>query len=103
MNSKFTGFTTSFYPPINEPDASGMKYTKEAIANACENASGIPVTAYNANGEEVVIGVADNIRYEDGRVNIDGRLFKFGTTEYVKQTFDLDLVTKCKFASVTLC
>jgi hypothetical protein len=103
MNLRFTGFIASFYPPVDEPDANGMKYTKESIANACEDASGIPITAYNANGEEVVIGVADNVLYEDGRINVGGRLFKFGTTEYIKQTYDLDLVTKCKFASITLC
>lgn len=103
MNSKYSEFSISFFPPIHEVDANGIKYTKEAVIDACEEADGLPVTAYNANGDEIVIGVADRVRYEDGRINVNGRLFRGGTTEYVKQTFDLDTVVKCKFASITLC
>lgn len=103
MKCNAMNLSLSFVPPIHEADRSGMTYTEEAICDACANASGVPITAYNKYGDEVVIGSAQSVRYEGGRVCMDGVVFYGGTQEYSNQTYDLNLVTKCKLASFTLC
>lgn len=68
---------------INQPDGNGVIYTEEAIIKACENASNQPIITYNENGDHVVIGVASNIKYEDGHILVDGYINAGGTTESV--------------------
>jgi hypothetical protein len=105
MQLKDIGIDLWFLAPIREKDKNGMLYTEEAIKKACEDARGVPITAYNKNGEEVVIGFTDYVEYsdQDKGFKVCGHLWHGGTTEYVQETHDLDLVTKCKIASFTFC
>ncbi|MBU5331723.1 hypothetical protein KQI61_05900 [Anaerocolumna aminovalerica] len=67
---------------LNETDENGIVYTEEAIKQSCENANGKPIVTYSEKGERI-IGVASDVRYEEGHILINGYLYAGGTIETV--------------------
>lgn len=68
---------------INKPDGNGVIYSEEAVKSACEKASNQPIITYNDKGESVVVGMANSIKYEDGKILVDGFTYAGGTSETV--------------------
>jgi tetrahydromethanopterin S-methyltransferase subunit F len=69
--------------PLNELDKNGVVYTEEAISKSCENTKNLPIIVYDRNNQAKVVGVAEFIKYKNGIILADGRLFFGGTEEEV--------------------
>jgi hypothetical protein len=83
---------------INEPDFNGNCYTEECIRKACENGklTGLPLTTFGEDGEQILIGIIKSGSYANGEIIIEGRLFYSGTYESVgfdenKQITEMDI------------
>lgn len=87
---------------IDKPDGNGVVYTEEVVKNACDKASNQPIITYNEKGEHVVIGFANTIKYENGKILVDGYTYAGGTTENVLIN-DNKEITSMEILNLGLC
>lgn len=73
---------TNCYKAECYKDLNGVVYEVQAIKDACEEASELPIVRYNESGKAIPIGIANSIRWnEKGYIEVDGVLFFGGTNE----------------------
>ncbi len=63
----------SFEIPFSEREE--VFYTKEAIINTCKNTTNIPIITYNSDGSSKVVGIVQNIKFENEKYLVEGLLF----------------------------
>ena len=83
MRTKYIKTSLEIPVPIDSPDENGVLYTEEAIINACKNADGLPIIIYNNDGTTTVVGVTNDVKYENGHILVNGILHFGGTHETV--------------------
>lgn len=61
-------------------DKNDVVYELSAIKDACENVESVPIIRYDDNGNPIVIGTANSVKWNpEGFIEIDGVL-NFGST-----------------------
>ena len=69
--------------PIDKPDGNGYTYSEDAIIKACENAINLPIIQVDNQGNDMVIGVAHDIQYVNGHIEVEGYVWYGGTCESI--------------------
>lgn len=87
---------------INEPDLHGVIYTEEAVINACKNACNAPIIQFDSEGNEIVIGVATDVKYSDGYIWVEGYSWCGGTNDRFCE-IDYKTVKSYVIKSIGLC
>lgn len=65
-------------------DGNKGKYSEEAIRKACEKADGLPILQFDRDGNPLVIGIAEHVKWNPkGFVEVEGLLFAGETEEVV--------------------
>lgn len=99
MRSKNIDVTLTIPVPINEPDENGNIYTEEAIKEACISAINCPLIQFDNEGNEVPIGIANDVRYSNGSIFVDAKVWYGGTNEFVEMLED-NKITSMKINSI---
>lgn len=73
--------------PIMEVDLNGVRYSESAIKKACEGAKKLPIQIIDDDEEIVLLGIANEIRYDEESkcILVEGVLNNGGTSEKVRQ------------------
>lgn len=79
--------------PTNKPDVNNVLYTEDAIINACKNANNLPIILYNSDGSNKACGIANDVKYENGHILVEGYLFYGGTEESVVFNDDKEIIS----------
>lgn len=102
MRTKNVEVKFKFPVRVNEPDCNGDVYTEDVIISACKNSAGMPIIQRNESGEEVPVGVANKVWYENGYINVEGISWYGGTCEEVKFN-DLNQISEMEIMSFGIC
>ena len=73
--------------PFKETDLNGVRYSESAIKKACEGAKRIPIDIIDDDEEIVLLGIANEIGYDedDKCILVKGVLDNGGTSEKIRQ------------------
>lgn len=97
MRSKMLKTSIEIEFPFNKPDLNGVMYTKEAVENAVNNFSKVPIIFSSNDGESKIIGstigdsYAVTVDEENGvcKFTVDGVIYS-GGTECINVEFNLE-------------
>lgn len=64
-------------------DANDNIYEINAIRSACSETKNIPITRFDKDGKQTVIGIVTKMSYQDGFINVEGTMFGGGTNEEI--------------------
>lgn len=75
---------------VNNPNSNGTIYTKEAIKNACQDVTNIPIGIHDKEGQFIPLGISQEIEFiesgDDIIIKGIGLIFHGGTNESVEIT-----------------